>query len=213
MVEAEKLANRKFVNIMGIITGSSIIASSQNIDDTDLFKILSTPGYICIESADLTDVTSVEEFNARINNAMYDSTLLDSGKRGSKRIGVIYDIPESMTSVVDFSGSNIREKYGVPYEMFTHVQDYSGPSVTWIAAGLSLPTEEVKSIYEKYKTSSAEVNKEKDSFFEFCTSLKGNSEDSMFNEFDNLTRSEQTDKKSADFFKQYGLDESDDDKS
>ena len=44
--KAEKAANKKFSEIMKILIGCIIIPGEQVIDDTDLFKIVTTPGYM-----------------------------------------------------------------------------------------------------------------------------------------------------------------------
>lgn len=211
LVQAEKLANKKFIEIMRFISGKKFIPGSQNIDNTDLFKLISTPGYMMIESTDLSKISSVEEFNAAINNEILNSHLLDAGKKGCKRLGVLYDVSESSERYIDFTANNLKEKYGTPYEIFTHIQNDNPSTISWIAAGCTLPLEEVKNIYEEYKTHSAEVNKTQDSFFDELKSWKGNSEDSMFNHFKVKHGKEQTiDKSKENFFAEYGVSSSED---
>ena len=181
-IKAEHLANKEFCNIVRIISGQDIHAGSQNIDDTDLYKLVVTPGYMCIGSTSLKSVKNIDMFNKTINSAIDETKLIDGFDKTAKRIGVIFDIPSSMDDVVDYNASVFSQRYGVPYEMFTHIQNESDSGkITWIAAGLDLPIKEVKEIFENYKKASAMVSKKKDTFYDEVGDLIGNPEDGMFN--------------------------------
>ena len=207
-IKAEMLANEQFCRIVDIIRGYCIIPGNQNIDDTDLFKLVVTPGYMCVETANISKIKNIEQYNKAIDAAFDDSVLVDCSERGAKRIGVIYDIPEEISDFVDFNSINIQSKYGIPYEMYTHIQHTShGASVTWICAGLPLPINEVREIYENYLKASAEVNKSKDSFFDTVSELRGNQEDGMFNML-SIKKQSNTKAKSS-FFAEFGLGGSD----
>ena len=58
-IKAEKLANQEFVNIVKVLGGYEIVESSQNIDDTDLFKIVSTPGYMMVGTTSIKKKLSI----------------------------------------------------------------------------------------------------------------------------------------------------------
>lgn len=201
--KAEEKANDLFVELINILSGNGLKPSRQNIDDTDLLKIITTPGYMCIGSAPVFKVKNIDQYNKIINDAIDNSKLVDTSKKGAKRIGAIFDIDEFLSDNVDFSSETFLEEFGTPYEMYTHVQDSGVNTVTWIASGMPMPTEEVKAIYEEYLKRSEAVNKKVDSFFEEIAQLKGNQEDGMFNMLDNKPiGTKERDK----FFEEFGLD-------
>ena len=156
-LKAEQLANDEFVRIIGILTGKDIHPGSQNIDDTDLFKLIATPGYMKVEHANISKIKNVSQYKDTISDAIDSSVLIDCEK-GAKRIGVIYSVSEDMTGNIDFTTSTLQSEYGIPYELYTHVQDCDSQStVDWIVAGLNLPLKEIQEIYENYlKTSTSE---------------------------------------------------------
>ena len=196
-IKAEQMANKQFCDIIDTISGRYLAPGSQNIDDTDLYKLVCTPGYMMIETSNITKIKNVDQYNKAIQSTIDTSTLIDCSVRGAKRIGVIYNINEQMTDCVDMAAHIIKETYGIPYEMFTHVQPSDKESVTWIAAGMPLPIKELKDIYNNYLTMSEAVKKDKDSFFDEVAEMKGNKIDSMFNM---LTSKPDTTKAKASFF-------------
>ena len=196
-IKAEQMANKRFCDIIDTISGRYLAPGSQNIDDTDLYKLVCTPGYMMIENSNISKTKNVDQYNKAIQSTIDTSTLIDCSVRGAKRIGVIYNISEQMTDCVDMAAHVIKETYGIPYEMFTHVQPSDKESVTWIAAGMPLPIKELKDIYNNYLTTSEAVKKDKDSFFDEVAEMKGNKIDSMFNM---LTSKPDTTKAKASFF-------------
>lgn len=209
-LKAEHLANEEFCNIVRILTGQDIHPGSQNIDDTDLYKLVVTNGYMFVGSTSLKGVKNLDMFNKTITNALDNSKLMDSANKSAKRIGAIFTIPEDMSDFVDFSMDSITQRYGIPYEMYTHVQttpEGDMPTVSWIVSGMDLPLNEVKEIYENYKKASDTVNKSKDSFFDQIGKFNGNNADSMFNLLDNNSRrpSSNNTKATNDFFAKYGM--------
>lgn len=196
-IKAEQMANKRFCDIIDIISGRYLAPGSQNIDDTDLYKLVCTPGYMMIENSNISKIKNVDQYNKVIQSTIDTSTLIDCSIRGAKRIGVIYNISEQMTDCVDMAAHVIKDTYGIPYEMFTHVQPSDKESVTWIATGMPLPIKELKDIYNNYLTTSEAVKKDKDSFFDEVAEMKGNKIDSMFNM---LTSKPDTTKAKASFF-------------
>ena len=181
-IRAEEMANEEFCRIVRILSGFDIHAGRQNIDDTDLYKLIVTPGYMCIGSAQLKGIKNVDMFNKAINIAIDETKLIDSNNKSVKRIGAIFDIPASMDDYVDYNAAVLTQRYGIPYEMFTHVQNKSASGeITWIAAGMDLPIDEVKEIFENYKKASESVSKKKDNFFSEIAGFSGNNEDTVFN--------------------------------
>lgn len=181
-IKAEKLANDEFAKRVSILLGQMIVDSEQNIDETDLYKISTTPGYMDIEYVTLDKVKNVETFNKIMTSVIDNSKSLDISEPSAKRLGVIFNISETTADNVDFSSEVIRKKLGFPYEYYQHIQ-YEGDTeyVAFIASGMNMPIDEVKNVYEKYKEASNKVNKKKDDFFSTISSLRGNEEDSMFN--------------------------------
>lgn len=202
-LKAEQLANDEFVRIIGILTGKDIHPGSQNIDDTDLFKLIATPGYMKVEHANISKIKNVSQYKDTISDAIDSSVLIDCEK-GAKRIGVIYSVSEDMTGNIDFTTSTLQSEYGIPYELYTHVQDCDSQStVDWIVAGLNLPLKEIQEIYENYLKTSTSVNKSRDSFFDSVMDMRGNSEDGMFNMLS--TRKVDNTKAKSSFFADYGI--------
>lgn len=200
-IKAEKMANDQFVRMVEILAGKDIIPGQQNIDDTDLFKLVTTPGYMMIEEASISKIKNIDQYNTIITGAIDDSTLVDCSTKGAKRIGIIYNIADNIADNIDYSAAIVTDEYGTPYEMFTHVQTADKASVTWIVTGLPMPINELQEIYDNYLKSSESVNKKKDAFFDTVMDMKGNAEDGMFNMLDN-------DKKTvskAAFFADFGV--------
>lgn len=181
-LKAEKAANDEFARRVKILLGHVIVEAEQNIDDTDLYKISTTPGYMSIELAYLDKVKNVDMFNRIVADAIDNSKSLDF-EPTAKRIGVILHVSEKTKECIDYSFSVIKEKFGTPYEIFTHIQDNedSKEFIAIIASGIKLPLEDVKEIYERYKQESSKVDKRKDMFFDFASDLRGNQDDGMFN--------------------------------
>jgi cell division GTPase FtsZ len=164
---AEHLANKEFCEIVKTIAGHGMIASNQNIDRTDLFKLVATPGYMCIGSANIKNAKNTGMINAAIKNAIDNTKLVDHSGKTAKRIGLIFNIPEDMEDNIDINGSELISKFGTPYEMYTHIQHTeSNPYIKWIVAGMNLPIDHVRGIVDTYKETAASINKGKDSFFD-----------------------------------------------
>lgn len=177
---AEKAANDELGRRIMLLLGHSLADSEQNIDETDLYKIITTPGFLTIEYATLEKVKSVDMFNKAVLDMINDTKSLDF-EPTAKRIGVILNVSDKTKEYIDYSFSVIKEKLGTPYEIFTHIQNNSGTEyVAVIASGLKMPIDDVKAIYEKYRDESERVVKTKDDFFGLATDLKKNSVDSMF---------------------------------
>ena len=202
-IKAEALANGEFINIIKILTGREMVPSSQNIDDTDLFKLVTTPGYMCVERANITKIKNAEQCNKIVRHTIDNSKSMDRSVKGAKRIGCIYNIGHNTSDYINELDDILISEYGVPYEHYTHVQESDGDeTVTWIVAGMPMPIEEVKSIYESYMASSKAVNKNKDSFFDEISELRGNQEDGMFNM---LSDSQNKTKSKNNFFADFGI--------
>lgn len=203
---AEKLANQHFISIVRSISGKSIYESSQNIDDTDLKKLITTPGYMTVMEVNITGAKSPKQVEEKITDAHVESKSMDSPTKSAKRIGVIYDVKESNPNA-DYQCRIFKDLYGTPYELFLHVQHVGNlETATCIAAGQKMPTDEVKEIFEEYKRTSSAINKAHDDFFETMNSLKGNAEDSMFDMGINTRSAGASEEARNAFFKEFGVD-------
>ena len=200
-IEAEKASNIDFVNRLRVITGYDMVESDQNIDATDLFKVSTQPGYTICNRIPLTPkVKNVDQYNKIIKEFLDTETSLDTNKT-VKRLAIIFNISESTTDNVDFYYNIFKDKFGMPFEVFTHVQHTNnGEYVDFIASGLDLPLDEVKDVYNKYKEQTDKVNKRKDSFLNETSELKILQTDDMF-DVGNTKASVSSD----DFFKSIGV--------
>ena len=207
-LKAERLANRYFTSLVRELCGVDIHESSQNIDNTDLKKVLFTPGYMTTESILLKNIKNIDQYNKKIIDTLdNENHYMESPVKSAKRIACIFNVKPD-ADYVDYTGSVFKDRYGIPYEYFTHVQN-SGESseyVTVIAAGQKLPTDEVKEIYEEYKRTTASINKEKDNFFEEMNAMRGDPMDSMFNMFGTNQVKSSSEKDKTSFFKEFGMD-------
>lgn len=179
---AEELANLEFVNRVRVITGQEMIISSQNIDDTDIFKVVSTFGYKTVESISFdNNLLDVEQFNKLCKQMIYNSKSVKSEKPGMIRLGVILNIASGSEDAIDYTFKTLKDEYGNPYEFFFHKQ-YDGKKqfIQFIASGMKLPIDEVSKIYERYQESSKSVDKNKDDFFDKISKLSIASEDAVF---------------------------------
>lgn len=207
-IRAEKRANYYFAGLMRDLSGVEIYESAQNIDDTDLRKVLFTPGYMRVESILIKNVKNIEQFNKKVNDVFdNESASMESPSKSAKRIACIFNVKPDSNNV-DYTCSVFKHRFGIPYELFTHIQDCkdSAEYVTVIAAGMDLPIDSVKEIYEQYKKTSASIKKDKDNFFAEMNSLQGNREDAMFNMVDNMQSKNSTEEDKVSFFKEFGMD-------
>lgn len=180
-IKAEKKANQEFSKKVKILLGGLISNSEQNIDETDLYKLTTTPGYMMIDFCPLKGIKNTESFNRALVDMLDESKCLDISEPSAKRLGVIFNVSEKSQDFVDFSANVLRERLGFPYEYFQHIQSVGDTEfVAFIASGMQMPIDEIKEVYEKYKEQSSRVNKKKDSFFDYVGDLRGNSEDAAF---------------------------------
>lgn len=181
-LKAHTMANEEFAKKIRVLTGIDLKDSDQNIDRTDLYKVGTTPGFMTILKAPLERIKNVEAFNKAVTEMIDNDKSLDISEPSAKRIAVILNVSEKTRDYIDFGFQVIKDKLGVPYEIFTHVQyDEDEEYIAVIASGMNLPMDELQDIYKKYQEASERVNKNKDKFFDMTSNLTGNAEDSMFN--------------------------------
>jgi len=181
-LKAEKAANDEFVRRVEILLGQVIVDSDQNIDDTDLYKVTNTPGFMDIEYHVVEKIKNLTMFNNILTDMIDNTKSLEIGEPSAKRIAVILNIAERSRDFVDYTFDVIKDRFGTPYEIFTHVQmEGSVEFIAFIVSGMAMPIDEVKDIYDRYLSASEKVNKKKDEFLDITRGLVGNQEDAMFN--------------------------------
>lgn len=182
IIDAEKAANEAFAKKIAILQGLNIKDSVQNIDDTDLYKLVTTPGFMVIEYVPLNKIKNSKDFENALVEVLDNSKSLETAV-GCHRLGVVINCRKEALQYIDTQMNTVRNRYGVPYESFLHIQheDNLNEFVEIIIAGMKLPTDELTAMYERYQAKSSQVNKEKDDFFSSIGALKGDPNDSMFN--------------------------------
>lgn len=214
-LKAEKAANEELAKKIAILVGRDIIESEQNIDETDLFKASTTPGFMMIESAQLDRIKNVNQFNQILSDMIDDTYSLDCTDKSIKRLAIILNVSERTQDVIDLQVEVIKNKLGIPYELFTHVQydKTKEESISIIASGMNMPLEDIKDIYEKYKSQTENISTKKDGFFDFMKDIKKEDAKAAFlkNTFD-ISESVQEKKEVAqiiedkkDFANQFGV--------
>lgn len=194
-VKAEQMANKRFCDDIKILLGGYINESEQNIDESDLLKIVNTPGYMVIENIKLGKIKNVSEYNTKLIETLDTSKNLNF-EPTCKRYGVILNIRSKEADFVDYSNTVLKERYGMPFESFLHIQDvHQDNYVQLIVSGLKLPKEDIVETYETFINAIKSVDVSKDEFF----GIKMNTNTT---DFDNLSKTSKRDfnKAKADFF-------------
>ena len=194
-LKAEKLANEELGRMISVLLGQVIKDSDQNIDETDLFKVVNTPGYSLVLTAPIDrTIKNHEAFNKLLSDTIDNTKAIDVEDPSAKRLAIIMNIAEKNRDAIDFSFSVVKEKLGLPYEVFTHVQDEgSSEFISLIISGLDLPTSELKEIHERYVEATSRVKTDKDDFF---SEIRGMSTSTNAFDMTNKSRKPKGDKKS-----------------
>ena len=173
---AEQAANQEFVQEIEILRGSKMVPSSQVIDDTDLYKINVTPGYMTINHIPLTGIKNTEGFNTAVSKAFEDSCYMDLDQ-SAKRIAVIINASEYVQKAVDNSLEVIKRYVGTPTEQFSHIQpdrdeDLEGDEyIDVIVCGMNYPERPIKNINAKYRKIKEKLNVGRKSFEDIYTDI------------------------------------------
>lgn len=173
--KAEELANDKFCDDVNILLGGTIVESNQNIDQSDLLKLANTPGFMVIENISMDRIKNVGDYSKRIVEAADGSKSLRI-EPTCKRFGTILNIKEKNLSFVDYSNKVIKERYGAPFEAFSHIQNvHENEYLQLIVGGLKMPVEDINDAYESFMASASAIDSTADSFFNtnFDTQIKG----------------------------------------
>lgn len=180
-IEAE--ANAEFCIRLSVILGNNMdnVNVEQNLDQRELYKIRTTPGYM---------IVSTRLFDQKIKNSeqvkkeavdMFDQLKSpDPDSRDMVRAGLIYSSEKEESSYMDILPV-VKDKFGMAYEVFTHRQykQSSARFISVIMAGLVMPSETIKSVYKQYKDQSQAINKTDDGFFKSVKEMEFE-DDSIF---------------------------------
>ena len=197
--KAEKDANAEFCKKIAVLAGLQLRDCEHNIDPTDLLKLSTTEGYMIIEYAQIdTKIKNKEQFRQLLISAIDNSKAMDPGAADQKRLGVIINIRKESEEYIDYYDTLV-ERFGTPYEKFEHIQyEADMPEfVAFIAAGLTLPTEEVETVYNNYEKARSKVGTSDSSFFDTIRAKQTGEQDDMF-EFNSKAKSTVS---KDDFFK------------
>lgn len=209
-VKAEQLANEEFAKRISMLLGCNIVPSDTNIDDTDLFKLTTTSGFMTIEHTELDKIRTTDDFNNALQSMIDNSKSLDN-EQSAKRIGVVINCGDKTAQCIDRSFEVIKKKYGTPFELFTHIQNvHEEEYVNIIVSGMKIPYDDIKEAFNKYKKQMESIDLAKDKFFDankkFDTSL-GNELDIGSNEFNAAGKAKELEDSRNSFFGKYGMKE------
>lgn len=202
---AEKLANIDISNSFKVVNAYDIIDSEQNIDDTDLYKIIVNPGMMFVSEIIIDKkLKNSNQFDQLVSDAIDYSSSLDFEPSASK-IGVFLNISEENLSNIDTNFTAIKKKLcngGSIDEFFVHRQyDNKEPEyIRIIASGMNLPKGELENIYSKYQKSLVS-NSKTDNFFDAISNMetvnnnnipsRRNNNNDFFAQFDNEETSDE----------------------
>lgn len=176
-IKAEQAANAEFASRLSALFGNDIIDSSQNIDETDHLKVVTTPGFMDIETFELGEIKNQKEFNAVISEALDNSKSLVF-EPSVVRLAVILNVKEKTLDKIDFEFPALKKKLGVPFELFTHIQYNGGEEyMTIIASGIKMPLEAIEKSYKKFQEVSAQTDMSSETFFTKIADMQINDSD------------------------------------
>lgn len=181
-ISCEKLANDEFIKRVSTISGKGIVDSERNMDEFDLFKSATTPGFMTVCTKEIEKIKSIDQFNKIVIDILDSDYSLDIQNKSCARLGIIININIDSQNYIDYNFKEIKDRVGVPYEVFTHIQsDSTQPEfISIIASGMNLPLDEIKNINTRYMELNSKTSKDSDSFFDQIASLRGDTSDSKF---------------------------------
>lgn len=207
---SEDAANKAIVDKISIQIGRNInyAESKHNMDESDLYKLSTTPGFMVTFKVPFSKLKNADHFNKLVMDVIENDKSLDIPRQSISRLGVITNISDKNEEFIDYQFPSVRTKLGNYYELFIHDNKYDGGEeyVEFIAAGLEMPIDEIKYIYDKYKQETQTVVKDKDTFFDFMKDISADANDKMFDTGTNLKVSQEdigSDFSKDDFFGQF----------
>lgn len=164
--KAEESANDEFAKQVEILIGSRMVYGSQNIDDTDHYKLLVTPGYMDVEHVSLAEIKNNDQFNKAVSEVFENAACLDYDP-GCKRLGIIINASKKTQNAIDNRLEVIKRYTGEPFEIFRHVQDNEtckDEYIDVIVAGMGFPERGIIEMNNRYKNLRENLNTEVKSF-------------------------------------------------
>ena len=159
--KAEQAANEEFAKQLEILIGSNMVDSTQNIDDTDHYKVITTAGYMDVHHINLAGAKNMDLTNKAIVDSFESMSCLDYNSNGTKdlRLAVIINAKDKTQEAIDDHFEVIRRYIGEPVETFRHIQNNGTDEyMDVIVAGLPYPEECIKNIAKKYADLKAKTN-------------------------------------------------------
>ena len=164
--KAEAAANDEFARQVGILIGRNMIYGSQNIDDTDHYKMITTTGYMDIQHVDLSNVKNNDQFNKAVADVFENTSCLDYEPH-CKRLAVIINASKKTQDAIDNRFEVIKRYTGEPFELFRHIQDNTVDREEYIdiiVAGMGFPEQGIVEMSHKYTTLKENLNTNVKSF-------------------------------------------------
>jgi cell division GTPase FtsZ len=170
--KAEKNANSEFANRVRILLGQKLVDCEDNIDDMDLLKVTTTPGYMDIVHGEFDKVKNVEEFNTEVKRII-DASKSYETEASCIRIAVIINRSEKIADNIGDAFDTIANVYGEAVEKFTHTQSVDGAPnyIDIIISGMKMPLDIMTEIYEDFKERLGKVDNSKDNFVDALSDL------------------------------------------
>lgn len=184
-IEAEKFANINLAMRLSTMRGNRLVDSDQNIDATDMYKIVTLPGYQQVEYSELKNIKNHEQMNRVIKDMIDNSCGLQTIPSRDCIIGIMLNIRRETLNWFDFGYTYLKKTYGNTNELFIHIQytEDSQDSNEWIkimVSGLKLPIEELENLKIQYEQETQNSNDREDAFFSVAKEMNLNN-DSAFN--------------------------------
>ena len=173
---AETAANEEFVREVEILLGQKIVPSKHNIDQMDLYKINTQPGYMTINHIDLTNIKNIDGFNAAIAASFENACYMDSDQ-SAKRFACIINASRKVQDCIDNSFEVVKRYVGTPIEIFQHIQpdfddDLSGGEyIDIIACGLNYPEKAIHNMNTLYTRLKEKLNVSRKSMADIFTGI------------------------------------------
>lgn len=177
----EESANQQFAKCLEVLLGNKLVESEQNIDNNDLFKISTTPGYTIVEYTEVNErIKNVEQFDSILIDMIDGTPALEPPINNQmERMALIMNLNDKSMEFVDNTAREVRERLGICKEEFIHRQYDGGQEfIAVICAGMNMPIDELKSLNERALKEAEEAKKNKESFFD--TKLESVSEGSSW---------------------------------
>jgi hypothetical protein len=172
--KAEQYANKVFSKRVRTLIGKDLNPSDANVDNMDLYKLNTAPGFMTVEFTDLEKISESNQFEDALKS-MIDGSVSLSTEPSAKRLGVIVSASNKIQGLIDEGYDQLIKKYGFPTEIFRHKQEAIGSdNVAVIASGMKLPIDEIKEVYHKFERAMQKTDLAKDNFFDAVGNMDTN---------------------------------------